>query len=109
MATGMDLERIALSLEGTVACPHFDRTAFKVVRTYVTLAADGKSANVKFTPDQQAFKCMMAPDAFTTIPNGWGRMGWTRVELSNVGDAELQAALEMAWELGRAKPRPRRG
>jgi len=34
MATGKDLRRMALSLEGTVNAPHFDRTAFKVARTY---------------------------------------------------------------------------
>ena len=39
MATGNDLRRIALSLEGTTEAPHFDRAAFKVARIYVTLAA----------------------------------------------------------------------
>jgi hypothetical protein len=109
MASGEDLRRIALSLEGTVAYPHFDRTAFKVARTYVTLAADGRTANVKFTPDDQAFKCMLASEAFAPVPGGWGRMGWTLVDLAKVGEAELRAAVEMAWETGRAKraPRPR--
>jgi hypothetical protein len=71
MATGKDLRRLALLLEGTTEAPHFDRAAFKAVRVYVTLAADGKSANFKFTPDEQEFKCMMAPDAFAAIPNAW--------------------------------------
>jgi len=30
MATARDFRRIALSLDGTVEAPHFDRTAFKV-------------------------------------------------------------------------------
>jgi len=30
MATGEELRRAALRLEGTVEAPHFDRTAFKV-------------------------------------------------------------------------------
>ena len=38
MATGKDLRRMALSLEGTTEAPHFDRAAFKVARIYVTLA-----------------------------------------------------------------------
>jgi len=64
MATAKDLRRMALALEGTTEAPHFDRAAFKVARIYVTLAADGRTANFKFTPDEQEFKCMPAPDAF---------------------------------------------
>jgi len=36
MATGKDLRRLALLLEGTTEAPHFDRAAFKAVRVYVT-------------------------------------------------------------------------
>ena len=36
-------------------------------RMYVTLAADGRTANFKFTPDE--------PDVFAPIPNSWGRQG----------------------------------
>jgi hypothetical protein len=32
MATGNDLRRLALALEGTSEHPHFDRAAFKVAR-----------------------------------------------------------------------------
>jgi hypothetical protein len=97
MATGNDLRRLALALEGTTEAPHFDRAAFKVARIYVTLAADGKTANLKLTPDEQEFKCMIAPEAFAAIPNAWGRQGWTTAMLSKLKAAELKAALEMAY------------
>jgi hypothetical protein len=97
MATGTDLRRLALALEGTSEAPHFDRAAFKVARIYVTLAGDGKTANFKFTPDEQEFKCMMAPEAFAPVPNAWGRQGWTTATLAKLKVAELKAALEMAW------------
>jgi hypothetical protein len=97
VATGKDLRRIALSLAGTTETPHFDRAAFRVERIYVTLAADGRSANFKFTPDEQEFKCMLAPEAFEAIPNAWGRLGWTTAKLARLGIKELRAALEMAW------------
>ena len=97
MATGNDLRRMALALEGTTEAPHFDRAAFKVARTYVTLAADGRSANFKFMPDEQEFKCMLAPEVFAPVPNAWGRQGWTTLTLAKATAADLQAALEMAW------------
>jgi hypothetical protein len=97
MATSADLNRIALALEGTVAAPHFDRTAYKVARTYATLAPDGLTANLKFTPDEQALKCLVAADAFAPVPNKWGLQGWTTATLAMLSEAELAAALEMAW------------
>jgi hypothetical protein len=103
MSTAHDFRTIALSLEGTAEAPHFDRRAFKVRRIYATLDADGKTANLNFTPDEQEFKCMLAPDSFKPIENGWGRSGWTTVVLAKTTKAELKAALEMAWEHGRAK------
>ena len=77
MANGKDLHRIALSFDGTTEAPHFDRAAFKVARIYATLAADSRTANLKLSPDEQEFKCMMAPEAFAPVGGAWGKQGWT--------------------------------
>src|SRR5215207_7386272 len=107
MATGEDLRRLALSLEGTVEAPHFGRAAFKVARIYVTLARDGATANFRFTPEEQEFRCMMAPGSFTPVPNAWGKQGWTSVVLSELSEAELLATLKDALAHATHK-RPRR-
>jgi hypothetical protein len=107
MATAKDLRRLAMALEGTSEAPHFDRAAFKVARIYVTLAADGRSANFRFTPDEQGFKCMMAPEAFAPLPNAWGRQGWTVATLSALSTADLKSALETAWQHATTKKRKR--
>ena len=103
MSTGNDLRRIASSLEGTTEAPHFDRTAFRAKRIYVTLAADEKTANFMFTPEQQEFKCMMAPEAFAPVPNAWGKRGATTAILSKLTIAELDDALRKAWRRAMAK------
>jgi hypothetical protein len=103
MTTAKDVRRIALSLAGTTEAPHFDKAAFKVARIYVTLAADGLSINLKLTPDEQELKCAVAPDAFSAIPNAWGRQGWTTATLSALTVPELTDALEMAWRYAVAK------
>lgn len=97
MAKAADLRRIALSLEGTIEAPHFDRAAFKVKRIYVTLAADGRTANFRFILDEQEFKCLLAPRAFQPVAGGWGRQGWTTAILSELSIGELHQALEQAW------------
>jgi len=107
MATAKDLRRMAMALEGTSEAPHFDRAAFKVARIYVTLAGDGKTANFKFSPDEQELKCMMLPEAFAPVPNAWGKQGWTTATLSKLGNADLQSALEMAWQHATVKKRRR--
>jgi hypothetical protein len=103
MSTSADLRRLALSLEGTIEAPHFDRTAFRARRIYVTVAPDGKTANFMFTPEQQEFKCMMAPEAFAPVPNAWGQRGATTATLSRLSLAELEDALRTAWNRAGSK------
>jgi hypothetical protein len=108
MASDTDLRRMALALAGTIEAPHFDRAAFKVARIYATLAADGRTANFKFSPDEQEFKCMMAPAAFAPVPGGWGAQGWTTATLSAMSAAQLKDALETAWRHAVPKKKSRR-
>ena len=105
MADEASFRRIALSFEGASEHPHFDRRAFKVRVTFATLAPDGLTANIKFAPDEQALKCAVAPDAFQPIDNAWGLQGWTCATLAALSEAELRAALEMAWRHGAAPAR----
>jgi hypothetical protein len=107
MADAADFRRVALALGGVAEYPHFDRRAFKARVTFATLAPDDLTANIKFTPDEQALKCAVAPDAFSALDNAWGRRGWTRATLAALSEAELRAALEMAWRHGAAKPKPK--
>ena len=111
MADADDFRRIALSFDGASEHPHFDRRAFKARVTFATLAPDELSANIKFSPDEQALKCVVAPDAFATLDNAWGRRGWTSTSLAALSEAELRAALEMAWRHAapKASTRKRRG
>ena len=98
MADGADLRRMALALPGTTEAPHFDRAAFRADRIFVTLDSSERTANFKFTPDEQEFKCQLAPEVFKPIDNGWGRQGWTTATLAALSVPELKAALEMAWQ-----------
>jgi hypothetical protein len=90
-------------LQGTTEAPHFDRTAFRAKRIYVTLAADEKTANFMFSPEEQEFKCMMAPEAFAPVPNAWGKRGATTAILSKLTIAELEDALRTAWRRAMSK------
>jgi hypothetical protein len=106
MADADDLTRLALNFPGATQYPHFDRTAFKARVTFATLAPDRLSANLKLAPDEQALKCAVAPEAFSALPSAWGARGWTLARLAALSEAELQAALALAY--AHAAPRPTR-
>lgn len=108
MAHADDLVRLACALAGTTSRPHFDRTAFRVERTYATLASDGLTANLLLAPDEQEFLCMLEPDAFAPVPGGWGARGWTTLTLADVGEDRLRNALETAWRHALPRPKPAR-
>ena len=97
LANAQTLRQMALALDGTTEAPHFDRIAFKVVRIYVTLAADGLTANFKFSPDEQALKCTLLPSGFSPVANAWSAQGWTTAVLGKLSKADLADALEAAW------------
>ena len=107
MADADDLARLALAFPGVTQHPHFDRTAFKARVTFATLAPDRLTANLKFSPDEQALKCEVASDAFSALPNAWGAKGWTVARLASLSEKELAAALKLAHAHAAEKPRKR--
>jgi hypothetical protein len=104
MADADMLRRLALALPGASEGPHFDRTAFRARVIFAVLAPDGASAALKFTPEEQAFRCTIAPEAFAPTGDAWGRQGWTRATLAALAEAELASALEAAWKTAQARP-----
>lgn len=69
MVSAEEFAKIALGFDGVTHHQHFDRTAFKARVIFATLAADGLSANVKFSPEDQQFKAMLAPAIFSALDN----------------------------------------
>jgi len=99
---------LALSLEGARAYPHFDRIAFRTERrTFATLALDGADLNFMCDVAEQQRLCELAPQAIAPVPGGWGRMGWTRIDLTKIDAATFTTVLKAAHARANA-PRPRK-
>ncbi len=77
---------LALSFPHTIASPHFERTAFKVVgkRIFATLHEESETANVKFSPADQSVYCLIDKKAIYSVNNKWGLQGWTIFQLARV-------------------------
>lgn len=103
MITSADFQNMALSFEAVTQQAHFDRQSFRVRRNFATLAADGQSANLLLSPDQQQMKCEFHAGSFAPVANKWGERGWTVVQFASVDPEILKLALEEAWRNGAAK------
>ena len=104
MVTPEETKQLALSLEGTGEQSHFERTAFTVKKKiFATLSVKDKTLNVKFTPHVQFIFCPPQSDVIFAIPNGWGRQGWTTINLDKANRKLVKSALEEAYKLRKQK------
>jgi predicted DNA-binding protein (MmcQ/YjbR family) len=97
--TSDEFTQLALSLSNTIAAPHFDRTAFKVVnkRIFATLHAASKTANVKFSPADQSVYCLIDKQTIYPVENKWGLQGWTTFQLDHIDPQLMLDALHTAY------------
>jgi hypothetical protein len=101
--TPAEARRLILAMPETTAAPHVDREAFRAGGTiFATLRGDGV-LNVKLAPEMQDVLCAAEPDMFKPVAGGWGRMGWTTIDIAKAGETEMRSALQAAWTLSREK------
>lgn len=89
---------LALTLPEAAAHPHFDRTAVRAGkgRIFATFGAAG-DMNVKLAADEQALFVESGSGAVAAVAGGWGRQGWTRVELAAADRPLVASILNAAW------------
>jgi hypothetical protein len=58
------------------------------------------------SPELQEELVDAAPEVYSPVPGGWGRMGSTRVDLSTVTVEEARRGLEIARKRRAEKPKP---
>ena len=84
---------LALSLADAAEAPHFHLAAFRTPRKiFATLDEAMPRMNLMFDPDLRDFYCEQAPDVFSPVPGGWGRMGATLCDLRVVDEATLASS-----------------
>ncbi|RZA19270.1 MAG: MmcQ/YjbR family DNA-binding protein [Proteobacteria bacterium] len=94
---GEILAQLAIDLNGTTEAPHFDRRAFKTQTIFVTLAPDGRTANLKLDRDQQDHWCPLLPHGLAPVNNKWGNQGWTVMQLDKLTVDDIAMLVRLAW------------
>jgi hypothetical protein len=97
--TTSEFRTLVLSFPNTESHPHFDRTAFKVVkrRIFATLHEANGTANLKLSEVDQSVFCTVDRNIMYPVPNKWGLQGWTTLELYLASDELIKDALETAY------------
>ena len=95
----VDLEKaheILASMPNATEEPHFDKAAYKIKgKIFATFNIDNKWVTLKLTPEQQTIFC--EDEAFYPVPNKWGQMGWTHVDLNRVKQTAFVEGVQTAY------------
>jgi hypothetical protein len=92
-----EVRRIALSLPGAEERETWGEATFRVRdKIFVTLSADGRTAGVKASLDDQAGLIAQDPETFS-ISHYVGRYGWVTVQLDSVEPALMRKLIVDAW------------
>ena len=92
-------KKITLTLPEVEEKKHFQRQDFRIRnRIFAVLHADKNCMVIKLSvPDQSVF-CAFDETVIYPVFGGWGRQGWTMINLKRVKKAMLLDALTTAWK-----------
>jgi hypothetical protein len=89
---------LALLLPKSNGQPHFEKTSFCVGnKIFATLDIKSEIACLKLSPADQVIFSGIGRSAIYPVPNKWGLLGWTYVELKKVRKNTILDALTMAY------------
>ncbi len=84
-------------LEGTEEHPYMDRVSFRISnRIFVTINREMNRICIKLSPVDQDVFCLFDKDTIYAVPNGWGKHGWTLINLKKVKKTMLKDAVKWA-------------
>lgn len=89
--------RLALALPGAEEKSHFGKADFRVRDRIFASLPEPTRGVIKLTPDEQRMMAEAEPGIFSPVKGGWGRQGWTSVDLANADEPTLAGALRTAW------------
>jgi len=92
-----DFRRVALGMPEAEEKSHFGKADFRVRNKIFGSLPGEHRAVLKLTLEEQSILSEAEPGIFSPIKGGWGRQGWTQVDLLACDETTLQSACLMAW------------
>ncbi|MDX1479748.1 MAG: MmcQ/YjbR family DNA-binding protein [Saprospiraceae bacterium] len=92
-----DAIALAGSFPETELKPHFEKLSFRVRnKIFATLSETDGQMVVKLTPEQQPDWVARIP-ALQPVAGGWGRRGWSTIDLAQIRPEVLREVLTTAY------------
>jgi predicted DNA-binding protein (MmcQ/YjbR family) len=92
------VRELALNFEAAEELPHFEKTSFRVKKKiFATLDIGKKQVVLKLSETDQSVFCTFDSQVIYPVSGGWGKKGWTVVELQTVGEEIFKDALRQAY------------
>jgi len=90
--------QMALSFEEVVEMPHFEKASFRVnKKIFATLNAEAETAVIKLTEVEQSVFCGYDRTVMYPVNGGWGKQGWTVINLKTISHEILLDALTTSY------------
>ncbi|OOQ59625.1 MmcQ/YjbR family DNA-binding protein [Mucilaginibacter pedocola] len=90
--------QFTLSLPHVTEEPHFDKTSFRIGgKIFATMVAEHHRATVKLSPTDQCLFCLADANMVYPVPNKWGKLGWTHLNLQTVLPEMCTEILKVAY------------
>ena len=89
----------ALTLPEVEEQQHSGRPDFRVKqKIFATLHEDKQMMVIKLTPVDQSVFCAFDATVIFPVPGGWGKQGWTFLNLKTIRKSMFNDALRTAWK-----------
>lgn len=99
MITIQQARKAALSMPETEEKKHFDTPDFRIRnKVFATLHEDKNRMVVKLSIIDQSVFCAFDKEVIFPVPGGWGRQGWTFINLKKIKKEMFMDALTTAWK-----------
>jgi lipopolysaccharide biosynthesis glycosyltransferase len=100
MVTQVKFSQWALAFPETDTAPHFEMISYRVnKKIFATLNLKEKRCTLHFDRENQDIFTTLGKGKIYPVPNAWGRLGWTTIELKEIKGELLQDALLIAWRI----------
>jgi len=93
-----EVKQIAMAFEGAEELPHFEIISFRIKKKiFATLNITESRACLKLSLIDQDVFTKTNSGIIYTVPNAWGRYGWTLVNLKKVRKSVFKDAITCAF------------
>jgi predicted DNA-binding protein (MmcQ/YjbR family) len=98
MVSVESFRQLALSYDETVEEPHFEKTSFRVnKKIFATLDVCKHKAILKLSVTDQSVFCLFNKSVIYAVSRGWGKQGWTCIELKKIRNEMMRDVLTRAY------------